>query len=142
MHPMKCEEHIDTYLNNYCACTTVQSVNTTSMEMEQPLNCTSRIDPTQSVLRTASKFTSTMICPSYTQPVTSGIRPQTIAVVTDRTRSTMPLETPLPSKIEVNKDLLVIVLGGLLGLSVLLLAVVTIGWMCTCRSKNQEAAKR
>lgn len=58
----------------------------------------------------------------------------------DRTTNNIEPTMTSASILEVN-GILVVILGALLGLSVLILIATIIGWTYTCKSKNKDAAK-
>ena len=136
-----CEDQVDAFLNNYCnnvaanpypsnapsQCSTTNDVNTITVSP----TCSQASTLTITQCRAATLTTT--VNPSCTQsqhPVV-GLTYRPTSLVT-------PMESPPPSSSSLESSekstqtINTVIVLGLLGLSVVLLAVVTTGWVCTC----------
>ena len=137
---MKCEQEADNFLNSYCKNITL-AVNATAPSFSTP-NATTTVSPqpeTQDLEVTpfSTATLTTTVSPSCSrsqQP--SAYQPACIC-----TSSAMPMESPSLSSSSLESTEKsdqttcmnsAMALGVLLALSVVLLAVVTTGWVCTC----------
>ena len=111
----QCEETVDMFLNNYCA----------SVSFELPAIHIPPIAPTQTILLPMP----TAIDLSYFQSITV----------------TIPNKTCTPNQSMGNssdsRNIIILALGIILGLCVVLLLVVTAGWVCTCRALRTQKRK-
>ena len=139
---------MDEFLNNYCASATFTNTakiivipTTVIRELVSFKTVISTVTRTVSPTRTHSPTISAI----HRQHAPSCTKPSTIFITDDG------ITIPAPSIVnqsELEREAntpLVIVLGSLLGLSVLLLAAVTIGWVHTCwamRKRQAETSKK
>ena len=90
-------------------------------------------------VRTVSSLRSLSLT-STVSPEVSGTMLQCDRTTNNIEPTITSMEMPSASILEVD-GILVVVLGALLGLSVLILIATIIGWTYTCKSKNKDAVK-
>ena len=114
----ECEDEVDAFLNSYCADLAALAAVT------PPPTLHPTITPSQC---TQATLTTTVVTPSCTNPAAGGGNSfqVTIPILDSGESDQSPLTVETGS-------VPILVLAALLGLSVLLLAVVSIGWVCTC----------
>ena len=120
----QCEIEVDAFLNSYCADLTATST----------LPTTSAVDYVVTPSQCTQTTITTTVIPSCTNSA-GGAFQATIPVssVESGDRSPLTAET---------NNAPIVALGALLGLFVVLLAVVTTGWVCTCLiMKKRETAQ-
>ena len=123
-----CEDAVDAFLNSYCANLTAAVIPTLPPTASAVSNV---ITPSQCTQATMT--TTVTVTPSCTNSA-GGTFQVTIPI------SSVNSGDQSPFTAETN-DAPILVLGAMLGLSVLLLAVVSTGWVCTCLViKNREVA--
>jgi hypothetical protein len=124
----ECEDEVDAFLNSYCAdLAALTAAATTSPTLPPTITTTTTaITPSQCTQATLT----TTVTPSCTNSATPGGTSfqVTIPIIPDFENSgdQSPLTTGEIDNVPI------LILGALLGLSVLLLAVVSTGWVCTC----------
>ena len=123
----ECEMKVDTFLNDHC-----KSIATTTDQ--QCANTTVTMDPTQC---SATDKTTVL----YTQIVTVNLTCTQSSSTASFDQTTTTLTRPLSSKMALNNGISTtnIALAALLALSVVVLAVVTTGWVCTCLVTKKRA---
>ena len=143
-----CEQKLDNFLNSFCknitlAVTTtcpfvVPSDNNRTTKM---LNVATTATPTPSHLNTLDQCRTTIMTTTVSLSCSQSQQPSAYQPACTCTSSAMSMESPPPSSsgLESSEKSAqttcmnsAVALGALLALSVLLLAVVTIGWVCTC----------
>ena len=114
----ECENEVDAFLNSYCA-----DLASLAAATPPPPTLHPTITPSQCTQATLT----TTVTPSCTNPVAGGGNSfqVTISIPDSGESDQSPLTVETGS-------IPILVLAALLGLSVLLLAVVSIGWVCTC----------
>ena len=126
----QCEDAVDAFLNSYCANLTAAVIPTLPPTASAVSNV---ITPSQCTQATYTMTTTVTVTPSCTNSA-DGTFQVTIPISSMNSGDQLPLTT------ETNNTP-ILVLGATLGLSVLLLAVVSTGWVCTCLvMKNREVA--
>lgn len=117
----QCEEEVDAFLNSYCADLTALTAATTPSPTTAASNAITPSQCTQATL-------TTTVTPSCTNSVVGGGNGFQVTIP-DSVNSGESDQLPLTVE---TGSVPVLVLAALLGLSVLLLAVVSTGWVCTC----------
>ena len=113
----ECEDEVDAFLNSYCADLAALAAVT------PPPTLHPTITPSQCTQATLT----TTVTPSCTNPAAGGGNSFQVTIpIPDSGESDQ-----LPLTVETG-SVPTLVLAALLGLSVLLLAVVSTGWVCTC----------
>ena len=116
----ECEDEVDAFLNSYCADLAALAAAT------PPPTLHPAITPSQC---TQATLTTTVI-PSCTNPAAGGGNSFQITIpISDSANSGESDQSLLTVETD---SVPILVLAALLGLSVLLLAVVSTGWVCTC----------
>ena len=123
----KCEKQVDGFLNNYCASAT-PSIDLVTMPT------TNNITVTETVRRDEASISQT------DAPIQSRIT-TFIATVTETTTPEQSMGARSSFNLVMDSTPLA-VLGALLGLSVVLLAVVTTGWVWTCCVMKKRGEKK
>ena len=155
LNESECEKKIDSFLNSYCACEKdTHAIMTTSPSLPAT-SATTTVSPvhlqsnyTQEIMISqcsTATLTATIISPSCTQsvvyqPASTCAMP---AVPTEWSSSTGSSLESSKNSIQTTCTNSVTALGVLLALAVVLLAVVTTGWVCTCfiMKKRQDPAQ-
>ena len=135
---MDCEEKVDTYLNNYCSSGMTAASDPTTTHVPITPSLASRIDSTSttSAADTISQYNPQTI--KYGMLSLVQAIPTTVSCYTIRNTPTNSMEEQSAGTYDLDFDrILVITLGGLLGLSVILLCITCTCWMCTCRAKRK-----
>ena len=120
-----CEYKVDKYLNNYCASAIPAAINTPSTTMTP-------ITPSQCIVTTTT--TVSTVTPSCTNPPRFITNEITLPVppIENQSKQFATEETSTPT----------IILGSLFGLSILILAIVTFGWVYTCWIMKERKAEK
>ena len=121
----QCENEVDAFLNSYCADLVA------TPPPPPPPTTGADISPTQCTL-------TTTVTPTCTNTAAGGGSFQVTIPISDSANSGDQSESALSAE---TNDAPLLVLGALMGLSVVLLAVVSTGWVCTCLiMKRREIA--
>ena len=118
----ECEDEVDAFLNSYCADLAALTAATPPPTLP-PTAVNNAITPSQCTQATLT----TTVTPSCTNPAAGG-------------GNSFQVTIPIPDSGESDQSPLtietgsvpILILAALLGLSVLLLAAVATGWVCTC----------
>ena len=126
---LQCEERVDTFLKGYCARTCTSSSVQTA-HTQPPPTATKMITVTVTVPRIFNEATKSRYQLGTGKVSTSVLSPSCSQPNTVEEQSS-------PARSEVHTAPMV--LGALLGFSLLLLAVVIAGWVCTCCIHKKES---
>ena len=149
-----CEQKLDNFLNSFCKNTTLAATTTCpfvvpndSNQTTKMLNVTTAATSTPSQLNTLDQCTTTIMTTTVSPSCSRSQQPSVHQPVCTCTSSAMPIKSPSPSisslestekSAQTTCTNYAVALGALLALAVLLLAVVTTGWVCMCLNMKKR----